>query len=73
MGELVRHEADLAISSLTITYFREKDVEFSVPFMQAGISLMAHKPQTQVNIQELLRNRLINITDCIQAKPVCRI
>ena len=38
IGELVRGEADLAISPLTINAQREQVVDFSVPFMQAGMS-----------------------------------
>ncbi len=48
IGELVRHEADLAISSLTITLVREQAVEFSLPFMNLGISIMVYKPEEKV-------------------------
>lgn len=40
IGELVRNEADIAISPLTINAQREQVVDFTVPFMQAGISIM---------------------------------
>ena len=50
IGELVRHEADLAISSLTITLVREQAVEFSLPFMNLGISIMVYKPEEKVEI-----------------------
>lgn len=40
IGELVRGEADIAISPLTINAQREQVVDFTVPFMQAGISIM---------------------------------
>ncbi len=43
IGELVRNEADLAISPLTINAQREQVVDFSVPFMSAGISIMIRK------------------------------
>ena len=45
IGELIRHEADLAISGLTITWDRERAVEFSMPFMNLGISIMIVKPK----------------------------
>ena len=60
MGELlaqVRHnirdlktviplqKADLAIADLTITYEREQAVDFSMPFMNLGISILYKKPQ----------------------------
>ena len=47
IGELVRHEADLIISGLTITLVREKAVEFSLPFMNLGISIMVYKPKEE--------------------------
>ena len=40
IGELVRNEADIAISPLTINAHREQVVDFTVPFMPAGISIM---------------------------------
>ncbi|ELT93728.1 hypothetical protein CAPTEDRAFT_178222 [Capitella teleta] len=43
VGELVRHESDLAIAPLTITSVRERVVEFSKPFMSLGISIMIKK------------------------------
>ena len=49
IGELVRHEADLAIAGLTITLVREQAVEFSLPFMNLGISIMVYKPKEEVN------------------------
>lgn len=48
IGELVRHEADLAIAGLTILLSRERAVEFSKPFMNLGISIMVYKPTQEV-------------------------
>lgn len=48
IGELIRHEADLAIGGLTITLEREQAVEFSMPFMNLGISIMVYKPKAEV-------------------------
>ena len=48
VGELVRHEADLAIASLSISLVREQAVEFSLPFMNLGISIMVYKPKEEV-------------------------
>ncbi|XP_045204260.2 glutamate receptor 3-like [Mercenaria mercenaria] len=45
IGELIRHEADICIAPLTITYDREKVVDFSKPFMNFGISIMIKKPE----------------------------
>ncbi|KAK0131484.1 Glutamate receptor ionotropic, kainate 3 [Merluccius polli] len=38
--------ADLAVAPLTITYMREKVVDFSKPFMGMGISILYRKPNT---------------------------
>ncbi|CAG7829022.1 unnamed protein product [Allacma fusca] len=45
VGELIRHEADIAISALTITSERERVIDFSKPFMSLGISIMIYKPK----------------------------
>ncbi|XP_033743043.1 glutamate receptor 2-like [Pecten maximus] len=47
IGELVRGDADLAIAPLTITFDREKDVDFTKPFMNIGISIMIKKPDIE--------------------------
>ena len=43
VGELVRHEADMAVAPLTISAQRERAIEFSMPFMNIGISIMIKK------------------------------
>ncbi|XP_035709778.1 glutamate receptor 1 isoform X2 [Folsomia candida] len=48
IGELIRHEADMAIASLTITASRETVVDFSSDFMEVGISIMIKLPQTEM-------------------------
>lgn len=47
VGELVRHEADIAVASMTITSERERVIDFSKPFMSLGISIMIKKPMKQ--------------------------
>ncbi|XP_028858328.1 glutamate receptor ionotropic, kainate 2-like isoform X1 [Denticeps clupeoides] len=42
--ELIDHDADLAVAPLTITYAREKVIDFSKPFMTLGISILYRKP-----------------------------
>ncbi|KAM9469053.1 glutamate receptor ionotropic, kainate 1 isoform 2-T2 [Clarias gariepinus] len=42
--ELIDNVADLAVAPLTITYVREKVIDFSKPFMTLGISILYHKP-----------------------------
>ncbi|KAK4337133.1 hypothetical protein RND71_043892 [Anisodus tanguticus] len=48
IGEVKRGEADLAIADLTITSKREKAVDFTLPFMNTGISILFRKPTTKV-------------------------
>ncbi|XP_011060752.1 PREDICTED: glutamate receptor ionotropic, kainate 2-like [Acromyrmex echinatior] len=45
---ILNNEADLAISDLTITSFRESVVDFSLPFMTSGYSIMFSKPEKKV-------------------------
>ncbi|KAA0195338.1 hypothetical protein HAZT_HAZT002932 [Hyalella azteca] len=40
IGELLEQEADLAIGDLTITYEREQVVDFTMPWMNLGISIL---------------------------------
>jgi hypothetical protein len=60
IGELVRHEADMAIAGLTITLDRERAVEFSMPFINLGISIMVYKPVEEVIAFEKVFIRIIN-------------
>ncbi|XP_069976848.1 glutamate receptor ionotropic, kainate 2-like [Penaeus vannamei] len=43
--ELLEHRADMAITDLTINYEREQVVDFTMPFMNLGISILYKKPQ----------------------------
>ncbi|KAK8395880.1 hypothetical protein O3P69_005773 [Scylla paramamosain] len=45
VGELIDHRADLGIVDFTITYEREEAVDFTMPFMNLGISIIYSKPQ----------------------------
>ncbi|KFD57020.1 hypothetical protein M513_02277 [Trichuris suis] len=45
IGELIRGEADIAVTSLTISYARSEVIDFSVPFMHLGISILYKKPK----------------------------
>ncbi|XP_014297240.1 glutamate receptor ionotropic, kainate 2 isoform X2 [Microplitis demolitor] len=46
LGKIIDGEADLAITDLTITSDREKVVDFTMPFMHLGISILYKKPGT---------------------------
>uniref|UniRef100_A0A452J194 Glutamate receptor n=1 Tax=Gopherus agassizii TaxID=38772 RepID=A0A452J194_9SAUR len=43
-SNLCSQKADLAVAPLTITYVREKVIDFSKPFMTLGISILYRKP-----------------------------
>ncbi|XP_031827369.1 glutamate receptor ionotropic, kainate 2 isoform X2 [Nomia melanderi] len=44
LGRIIAGEADLAITDLTITSEREAAVDFTMPFMNLGISILYRKP-----------------------------
>ncbi|CAH1103684.1 unnamed protein product [Psylliodes chrysocephalus] len=44
IGDVLEKKAHLAISDITITQEREEVVDFSLPFMELGISLLHSKP-----------------------------
>uniref|UniRef100_A0A1I8I3N7 Glutamate receptor n=1 Tax=Macrostomum lignano TaxID=282301 RepID=A0A1I8I3N7_9PLAT len=43
--ELIDGRADIALGSFTITYEREKAIDFTKPFMNLGISILFKKPK----------------------------
>ncbi|KAL3059815.1 hypothetical protein OYC64_014416 [Pagothenia borchgrevinki] len=47
--ELIEHRADLAVAPFTITYMREKVIDFTKPFMNTGISILYRKPNATNN------------------------
>ncbi|TRY76305.1 hypothetical protein TCAL_06372 [Tigriopus californicus] len=44
VGELLSQKADLAVGDLTITYEREQGVDFTMPFMNLGVTILFTKP-----------------------------
>uniref|UniRef100_A0A8C1SYT6 Glutamate receptor n=1 Tax=Cyprinus carpio TaxID=7962 RepID=A0A8C1SYT6_CYPCA len=44
--ELMEHRADLAVAPLTITFMREKAIDFSKPFLNTGISILYRRPNS---------------------------
>merc|ERR1719362_470998 len=44
IGELLSQKADLAVADLTITYEREQGVDFTMPFMNLGVTILYKKP-----------------------------
>ncbi|VDI60713.1 Hypothetical predicted protein [Mytilus galloprovincialis] len=45
--ELIDGTADMALADFTITYDRERVVDFTKPFMEVGISIMIKKPEIE--------------------------
>ncbi|XP_054706414.1 glutamate receptor ionotropic, kainate 2-like [Uloborus diversus] len=48
VGEVLRGEADMAVADVTISSTREKVLDFTLPFMSTGISILLKKPTTKV-------------------------
>uniref|UniRef100_A0A7E4UMD3 Glutamate receptor n=1 Tax=Panagrellus redivivus TaxID=6233 RepID=A0A7E4UMD3_PANRE len=46
VGELQSGVADLAVASLTVTYTRSEVLDFTVPYMHLGISILFKRPET---------------------------
>ncbi|PAA89431.1 hypothetical protein BOX15_Mlig000431g1 [Macrostomum lignano] len=44
IGELIDKKADLAVAPLTITYERERVIDFTTPYMSLGLSILFKKP-----------------------------
>jgi ABC-type amino acid transport substrate-binding protein len=44
VGELADGSADMAIADLTVTEAREEAIDFSIPFMRGGITILSKKP-----------------------------
>uniref|UniRef100_A0A1B0ATM2 Ionotropic glutamate receptor C-terminal domain-containing protein n=1 Tax=Glossina palpalis gambiensis TaxID=67801 RepID=A0A1B0ATM2_9MUSC len=47
IGELINNDAHMGICDLTITQARKTVVDFTVPFMQLGISILAYQKPTE--------------------------
>ena len=45
-------KADLVVADITITYEREQGVDFTMPFMNLGVTILYKKPNKKVNIKE---------------------
>ncbi|XP_054270568.1 glutamate receptor ionotropic, kainate 2-like isoform X2 [Macrosteles quadrilineatus] len=45
LGKVINKATDLAIADITITRQREKDADFTMPYMNLGISILYKKPQ----------------------------
>ncbi|MEQ2215647.1 Glutamate receptor ionotropic, NMDA 2D, partial [Xenoophorus captivus] len=61
VGEVVSNRADMAIGSLTINEERSEVVEFSVPFVETGISVMVSRSNGTVSPSAFLGKLLFRI------------
>ena len=48
IGELQSQKADLVVADITITYEREQGVDFTMPFMNLGVTILYKKPTKKV-------------------------
>ncbi|CAL8121828.1 unnamed protein product [Orchesella dallaii] len=72
VGELIREEADIAITPLAITAERERVIEFSKPYITTGISIMAFKPKRYTGeVFSFLTPLSTSIWFCVIAAYLC--
>ncbi|XP_077488889.1 glutamate receptor ionotropic, kainate 2-like isoform X2 [Amblyomma americanum] len=67
MRELVDREADMAIGDLTITLAREQAVDFTMPFMTLGVSILYRKPQQEHSLLFFLSPLSVDVWLCVAA------
>ncbi|GBN04506.1 Glutamate receptor ionotropic, kainate 2 [Araneus ventricosus] len=48
IGEVMKGKADMAVAGLSINSKRENAVDFTLPFMNTGISILYQKPTTKI-------------------------
>ncbi|KAK8759778.1 hypothetical protein V5799_028955 [Amblyomma americanum] len=65
LRELLDREADLAIGDLTITHAREEAVDFTMPFMTLGVSILYRKPQQELSLLFFLSPLSPNLWLCV--------
>lgn len=63
--QVVSNRADMAIGSLTINEERSEVVEFSVPFVETGISVMVSRSNGTVSPSAFLGEFLKSLLDCV--------
>ncbi|VDO87586.1 unnamed protein product [Schistosoma curassoni] len=51
IGDLVYKKADLAVASFTITYDRERVIDFTTPFMSLSLSVIIQKSNSDPGLQ----------------------
>lgn len=61
--------ADMAIGSLTINEERSEIVDFSVPFVETGISVMVARSNGTVSPSAFLGEPCVPLSVCLQVHP----
>ena len=47
IGELQSQKADIVVADMTITYKREQVIDFTIPYMNLGVTILYKKPRRQ--------------------------
>ncbi|XP_065284543.1 glutamate receptor ionotropic, kainate 2-like isoform X2 [Dermacentor albipictus] len=68
--ELIDKEADLAVGDLTITSAREEAVDFTLPFMTLGVSILFSKHQEEHSLFFFLSPLSVDVWLCVAAAHV---
>ncbi|KAH8020295.1 hypothetical protein HPB51_000106 [Rhipicephalus microplus] len=68
--ELIDREADLAVGDLTITSSREEAVDFTLPFMTLGVSILFRKNQEEHSLLFFLSPLSFDVWLCVAAAHV---
>ncbi|XP_049272758.1 glutamate receptor ionotropic, kainate 2 isoform X2 [Rhipicephalus sanguineus] len=68
--ELIDREADLAVGDITITSAREEAVDFTLPFMTLGVSILFSKNQEDHSLFFFLSPLSVDVWLCVAAAHV---
>uniref|UniRef100_A0A131YWC8 Glutamate receptor, ionotropic kainate 2 n=1 Tax=Rhipicephalus appendiculatus TaxID=34631 RepID=A0A131YWC8_RHIAP len=68
--ELIDREADLAVGDITITSSREEAVDFTLPFMTLGVSILFRKNQEEHSLFFFLSPLSVDVWLCVAAAHV---
>jgi ABC-type amino acid transport substrate-binding protein len=58
---LLDQKADLVVADITITYEREQGVDFTMPFMNLGVTILYKKPNKKVRGFSKIRGSTLRI------------
>lgn len=70
--ELLERRADLAICDLTITFERRRVVDFTMPFMTLGVSILYTKPhKEEPQLFQFLKPLAVDVWICMATAFLC--